>query len=714
MLQLADSRHVPNTSSLLAALHSYPTIPKWVPAGLSCAWANKMFISCGASKPSSPVDLDCQLAIRPGFHWVESQSRSLQSLPLTPEPSAAGCQDDVTVLRDFAGEAGCVFAGVFAGHGKRGGEAAQHACSQLPQAISADRRLKLRESSKKLAAMRDAYEALRSLHALQKGGDCSGTSACFALLTGRKLLVGCSGSPRAVLARRNPDGTLCTSQPASRKHFADLEDSAHGGASDGSGHSSCAVLHLTEYDVGADAEFLVLASNGVWEVFSEAELIHFVDSYRKQSCQGMTAAEALTLEAQERWKALHSEVQVEDVSAVLLCFSASTPTHRQRPAPKHALAATSNATANQPYALWASRQYRASIPPQAHFAYLNEGESWRTSVEDSCHSGSFRCSSRTDSSSPGDGSGLSSHSTLDTYAPPDRRPHPQATPFQDFPSDFHTPTSSPPIAAQPLTSPPPLSDYIRRAWSSPEHAGHAGQALPPLPRSYSPFHEAASPARRGGTGMQAIPIPEHEAVTRASSESLASLLRPVRKAYPSPKVGELDSANQAESRHQEALSSSSSSGLEGRVRNGLPRAASLTALLSPDRSLRELKQNKSWSDSNMSSSLCDDSPLTLSQSSCYPTGCNPWSQVFQPRTDEGRAGHAGRGRSAALEALLSQKSDSNLLVQTQSAPSDFLTSQLALLREAEPGLSCSPDAPAVAQVTGHDVLAALQRTSLKH
>ena len=53
----------------------------------------------------------------------------------------------------------------------------------------------------------------------------------------------------------------------------------------------------------------MLASDGVWEVMSCQEVAHFVARWRKRPWAGWSAADALSLEAQERWKQLQPEVR---------------------------------------------------------------------------------------------------------------------------------------------------------------------------------------------------------------------------------------------------------------------------------------------------------------------------------------------------------------------------------------------------------------------
>jgi hypothetical protein len=54
----------------------------------------------------------------------------------------------------------------------------------------------------------------------------------------------------------------------------------------------------------------VVATDGVWEVMTCQEVAHFVQRWRKRPWDGWTASDALTLEAQERWKLLQPEVRI--------------------------------------------------------------------------------------------------------------------------------------------------------------------------------------------------------------------------------------------------------------------------------------------------------------------------------------------------------------------------------------------------------------------
>ncbi len=63
----------------------------------------------------------------------------------------------------------------------------------------------------------------------------------------------------------------------------------------------------------------VLASDGVWEVMSCQEVAHFVARWRKRPWDGWSAADALSLEAQERWKQLQPEVRSQAANPSCHC-----------------------------------------------------------------------------------------------------------------------------------------------------------------------------------------------------------------------------------------------------------------------------------------------------------------------------------------------------------------------------------------------------------
>lgn len=66
----------------------------------------------------------------------------------------------------------------------------------------------------------------------------------------------------------------------------------------------------------------MLATDGVWEVMTCQEVAHFVQRWRKRPWAGWSASDALTLEAQERWKLLQPEVRSVPAPFVFLLVDA--------------------------------------------------------------------------------------------------------------------------------------------------------------------------------------------------------------------------------------------------------------------------------------------------------------------------------------------------------------------------------------------------------
>lgn len=122
---------------------------------------------------------------------------------------------------------------------------------------------------------------------------------------------------------------------------------------------------LTERDL-----FLVLGTDGVWDVMNGDSAVDFVERYRCKRVPGVSCAEALTLEAQERWKAAHDEAIVDDISVAILHFAPMPPLPEQeRTLPRTLSRAASN---NDEANAW--KESQATNPsirsPRPIFQYL--------------------------------------------------------------------------------------------------------------------------------------------------------------------------------------------------------------------------------------------------------------------------------------------------------------------------------------------------------
>jgi serine/threonine protein phosphatase PrpC len=315
----------------------------------------------------------CEAAVRPSFYWVAAPARAGERAEAEAAARAVkpACQDDARVLRDFAGVPGLTFAGVFDGHGPHGRAAAKFAAEALPRALAAQAAaLHSRSERRRLRAMREACRevnaAMRDRRAAGFDASLSGTTACFALVQGGSALVASVGDSRAVLARRRADGSL-EAAPLTLDAKPELPEEARRVAAaggvvrqlrDGAGARagpprvfrrgddvlpglamSRSLGDLYAHAVGVTWEphlsahhlapgrdlFLVLATDGLWDALSSEAAVDFVDRYRAARAPGLSCAEALALEAQERWKAGHAEALVDDVGVVVLHAAALPP-----------------------------------------------------------------------------------------------------------------------------------------------------------------------------------------------------------------------------------------------------------------------------------------------------------------------------------------------------------------------------------------------------
>jgi serine/threonine protein phosphatase PrpC len=131
---------------------------------------------------------------------------------------------------------------------------------------------------------------------------------------------------------------------------------------------------LSAYTLTPRDSFLVLGTDGVWDVMDGTATVDFVERYRCNRVPGVSCAEALTLEAQERWKAAHDEAIVDDISVAILHFAPMPPLpeQEQRSLPRTlSRAASNNDEANALASAWKESEANPSIrSPRPIFQYL--------------------------------------------------------------------------------------------------------------------------------------------------------------------------------------------------------------------------------------------------------------------------------------------------------------------------------------------------------
>eukprot|EP00887_Chlorella_sp_A99_P001830 scaffold19.g1830.t1 len=105
--------------------------------------------------------------------------------------------------------------------------------------------------------------------------------------------------------------------------------------------------HVTTYTLSERDLFLVFATDGVCDVMSNEQVVDFIERYKQHRDASTTCAEALTLEAQQRWKAAHEEAIVDDISVAIVHTSTLPPPRRTLSIPSAlAHAASCNDEAN--------------------------------------------------------------------------------------------------------------------------------------------------------------------------------------------------------------------------------------------------------------------------------------------------------------------------------------------------------------------------------
>jgi serine/threonine protein phosphatase PrpC len=304
----------------------------------------------------------------------------------SPPPDALfmknDCQDDVIVVEDFAGVKGQTFVGVFDGHGPHGRKAAKYVSRAIPDSL-ADRTVmkNTRMSNKKRLgvlkeACRHVQNQLQDESVAGFDASLSGTTACMLLVADGNVLLANTGDSRCVAARKtysdnnnnnnNNNNTAVTAIQLTTDAKPSLPEEsqrvyASGGivrqlrGEDGLGIGAHRVFRrgdnllpglamsrslgdLYAHAVGVtwepflsvhaltdDDVFLVAGSDGIWDVMTNDEVVDFVNRYRLAPQPGVSCAEALTLEAQERWKAKHEEAIVDDISAAIVHISPLPP-----------------------------------------------------------------------------------------------------------------------------------------------------------------------------------------------------------------------------------------------------------------------------------------------------------------------------------------------------------------------------------------------------
>ncbi|KAK9723612.1 hypothetical protein RND81_05G012200 [Saponaria officinalis] len=293
-------------------------------------------------------------------------------------------QDSMTIWEDFIGEKDVYFCGVFDGHGPSGHKVARSVRDQLPVKLSAAQNhfktiglnnSKIDENddetlndvddpkensvfhtwkSSLLRAFREVDEELSLDPSIESY--CSGTTAVTVIKQGDHLIIGNLGDSRAVMCSRGERDQVVPVQltvdlkpnlpreaervrrcngrvfalvqePHVLRVWLPDEDSP-GLAMTRAFGDFCLKDYglipvpqvffrkLTEHD-----EFVVLATDGIWDVLTNFEVVKIVSSARKRA----VAAKFLAVHAIRAWKSRFPSSRTDDIAVVILFFKPPPP-----------------------------------------------------------------------------------------------------------------------------------------------------------------------------------------------------------------------------------------------------------------------------------------------------------------------------------------------------------------------------------------------------
>ncbi|KAD4179689.1 hypothetical protein E3N88_28280 [Mikania micrantha] len=277
-------------------------------------------------------------------------------------------QDCCIVWEEFGCQKDMMFCGVFDGHGPWGHYVAKHVSDSMPSSLLCNWQEMLLEASlepKKLdgfnlwknAFIKTCASVDQDLqHSRKLDSFHSGTTALTVVRQGQLLVIANVGDSRAILATTSENGCLVPVQltldfkpnlpyevkriveckgrvfcmedePGVHRLWLPNEDSPGLAMSRAFGDycvkdfGLISVPEVTQRLITSKDQFLVLASDGVWDVISNQEAVEIVSSTVDKS----KSAKRLVECAANAWRHKRKGIAVDDISAVCLFFHSDSP-----------------------------------------------------------------------------------------------------------------------------------------------------------------------------------------------------------------------------------------------------------------------------------------------------------------------------------------------------------------------------------------------------
>ncbi|KAK7379201.1 hypothetical protein VNO80_04656 [Phaseolus coccineus] len=283
-------------------------------------------------------------------------------------------QDCCIVWEEFGCQEDMIFCGIFDGHGPWGHFVAKKVRESMPSSLlcnwqetlaqtSVEAGIDVEEGKKQLyrfnvwkhsylktcAAIDQELKQYRKIDSFY-----SGTTALSIVRQGELIVIANVGDSRAVLATTSDDGSLVAvqltvdfkpnlPQEAERiiecqgrvfcledepgVHRVWLPDAESPGLAMSrafgdyciKGHGLISVPEVTHRNISSRDQFVVVATDGVWDVISNKEAVEIVSSTPDKA----KAAKRLVERAEDAWKRKRRGIAVDDISAICLFFHSS-------------------------------------------------------------------------------------------------------------------------------------------------------------------------------------------------------------------------------------------------------------------------------------------------------------------------------------------------------------------------------------------------------
>lgn len=312
--------------------------------------------STGAKRGSIDDAKAADSASNAGSACPVACSSSFSKVGYVPFNSSKVNQDRFSENVKFAGDDAKCFYGVFDGHGQYGHHVSQYLIDNLPKMI-ADGKQELAKKPKALLTK----TFIQCNDNLNKSGidtTCSGTTAICCYINGARILTCNSGDSRAVIASLSSDGKQLVGEGLSRDQKPELASERKRIVQSGGRVQACRdvggapigplrvwLKHqdipglamtrsfgdrlaasvgvtckpvITERQIDAKSDqFIILASDGVWEFIENQEAVDIVAKGPTPSA----AVKALCDEATRRWK--EEEEVIDDITATVVYLKGS-------------------------------------------------------------------------------------------------------------------------------------------------------------------------------------------------------------------------------------------------------------------------------------------------------------------------------------------------------------------------------------------------------